>query len=92
MRSDILIAPYPVASASGTIVMAVCVGMGVIAYDVGAINDVVTPEELVRPGDELGFARKIEYAIEHRCRGGGRRIEAWRNESERAWVEIVTLE
>jgi glycosyltransferase involved in cell wall biosynthesis len=86
---DVLLAPYLLVSASGTVVLALSRGLSVIAYDAGALADVVAPDGLVRVGDEFGFAERIGAAIERRCGGPVRSLQAWRQESLEAWLEAV---
>ena len=88
-ESDVLIAPYPVASASGSVVLALCRGLRVVAYDAGSIRDVLADNGLVQPHDEAAFAAQLSVAPE--CVGGGPRLALpqWRNCSLDAWLEAL---
>ena len=88
-KSDVLLAPYRLTTASGTVVLALCRGLNVVAYDTGALAEVLAPDGLVPPGDELGFAERICVAIKTRCGGPVRSFQAWRQASLEAWLEAV---
>ncbi|MGL5734643.1 MAG: glycosyltransferase [Beijerinckiaceae bacterium] len=88
-ESDILLAPYPVVSASGSVVLALCCGLGVIAYDSGAIGDVLDKSGLVPSGDERAFSSRIEQAMTD---GGGQPripLAQWRAQAQAAWIAAV---
>lgn len=87
--SDVLLAPYPVVSASGSVVLALCRGLRVVAYDTGALADVVAPTGLVPPGEERAFAEKIAAAAHTQCGGPARSIPEWKHESLEAWSRII---
>lgn len=88
-ESDVLIAPYPVASASGSVVLALSRGLRVVAYDAGSIRDVLADKGLVQPHDEAAFAACLSVAPE--CVGGGPRqaLPEWQNCSRDAWVQAL---
>jgi glycosyltransferase involved in cell wall biosynthesis len=62
-QSDLLIAPYRLVTASGTVVLALSWGPKVVAYDTGALSDVVARDGLVPVGDERQFANRMMAAI-----------------------------
>jgi len=88
-KSDVLLAPYPRVTASGSVVLALCRGMGVIAYDTGALAEVVSPEGLVPLGDEFTFAMRIVAATNLFVGGPKDPLHAWREASLRAWLEAL---
>ena len=88
-KSDVLLAPYRFVTASGTVVLALCRGLSVIAYDTGALGEIVRPDGLVRLKDECEFAERIGAAIETGGGGPVRSLQAWRQASLEAWLEAV---
>jgi glycosyltransferase involved in cell wall biosynthesis len=88
-QSDLLIAPYPVASASGTVVLALSRGLRVVAYDTGALSDVVAPDGLVTPGDEGEFANRIMIAIRSGCGGPAQALAMWKERSLDSWMQCL---
>ena len=88
-QSDLLIAPYPVVSASGTVVLALSRGLRVVAYDTGALSDVVARDGLVTPGDEEEFANRIMIALQSKCGGPAQALTAWKERSLDSWIECL---
>ncbi len=88
-KSDVLIAPYRLVTASSTVVLALSMGLNVIAYDAGALADVVHPSGLVRHGDEAAFAERICTVIDAPCGGPARSIDAWRQATLDAWLQAI---
>ena len=88
-QSDILIAPYPLVSASGTVVLALSSGLRVIAYDTGALSDVVARDGLVPLGDEREFANRIMAAIRSGCGGPAQALGTWRKRSFDSWIQCL---
>jgi glycosyltransferase involved in cell wall biosynthesis len=88
-QSDLLIAPYPVVSASGTVVLALSRGLRVVAYDTGALSDVVAPDGLVTPGDEGEFANRIMIALRSGCGGPAQALAAWKERSLDSWMQCL---
>jgi glycosyltransferase involved in cell wall biosynthesis len=88
-QSDLLIAPYPLVSASGTVVLALSRGLRVVAYDAGALSDVVAPDGLVTPGDEQEFANRIMTAIRSGCGGPAQTLAAWKERSFNSWMQCL---
>jgi glycosyltransferase involved in cell wall biosynthesis len=88
-QSDLLIAPYPVVSASGTVVLALSRGLRVVAYDTGALSDVVAPDGLVAPGDEGEFANRIMTAIRSGCGGPAQALGTWKQRSLDSWTQCL---
>ncbi len=89
VQSDILIAPYPVVSASGTVVLALSSGLRVIAYDTGALSDVVARDGLVPLGDEREFANRIMAATRSGCGGPVLALATWRKRSFDSWMQCL---
>jgi len=88
-ESDILIAPYRLVTASGTVVLALSRGLRVIAYDTGAISDVVARDGLVPVGDEVEFARRMMAAARSGCGGPAQPLAIWRQQSFVSWVKCL---
>lgn len=61
--SVLLIAPYTNATQSGTINLAFTVGLDTIAYDSGALAELLTPNSLT-PADPVEFAYRVEQWME----------------------------
>lgn len=88
-QSDLLIAPYPLVSASGTVVLALSRGLRVVAYDTGALSDVVARDGLVPLGDEREFANRIMASIRSGCGGPVLALAAWRERSFSSWMQCL---
>lgn len=88
-QSDVLIAPYPLVSASGTVVLALSRGLRVVAYDTGALSDVVARDGLVPVGDEERFADRIMAAIGSGHGGPALGLAAWREQSFNCWLDAL---
>jgi glycosyltransferase involved in cell wall biosynthesis len=88
-QSDILVAPYPSVSASGTVVLALSSGLRVIAYDTGALSDVVARDGLVPLGDEREFANRIMVAIRSGCGGPALAMATWKKRSFDSWMQCL---
>jgi glycosyltransferase involved in cell wall biosynthesis len=88
-QSDVLIAPYPLVSASGTVVLALSRGLRVVAYDTGALSDVVARDGLVPVGDEKGFADRIMVTIGTGQGGPALGLAAWREQSFNCWLSAL---
>jgi len=88
-KSDVLLAPYSNVSASGTVVLALSRGLRVIAYDAGALAEVVAPDGLAPFGDECGLAKRIVAATKTPCGRSLHRICTWRQSSLRAWLDAI---
>jgi glycosyltransferase involved in cell wall biosynthesis len=89
-KSDVLLAAYPIVSTSGTVVLALSRGLRVIAYDTGALAEVVAPDGLVALGDERSLAKCIVGATKTRHGNPLYPIRDWRQASLRAWLEAIT--
>jgi glycosyltransferase involved in cell wall biosynthesis len=87
--SDILIAPYRLVTASGTVVLALSRGLRVVAYDVGALSDVVARDGLVPAGDEREFAARIMAAIGSGCGGPAQPLDMWKEQSFLSWTKCL---
>ncbi len=88
-ESDLLIAPYPLVSASGTVVLALSRGLRVVAYDTGALSDVVAQDGLVPLGDEGEFANRIMAAARSQCGGPVQTLAIWRERSLNSWLQCL---
>jgi glycosyltransferase involved in cell wall biosynthesis len=88
-QSDLLIAPYPLVSASGTVVLALSRGLRVVAYDTGALSDVVARDGLVPLGDEGEFAYRIMTAIRSGYGGPAQALATWRERSLNSWMQCL---
>jgi len=88
-KSDVLIAPYRLVTASSTVVLALSMGLNVIAYDAGALADIVHADGLVQHGDEAGFAARICTVIDQPCGGPARSIDAWKQATREAWLQAI---
>jgi glycosyltransferase involved in cell wall biosynthesis len=88
---DTLLAPYPLVSASGSVVLALSRGLRVLAYDAGAICDALDEEGLVAPGDEEAMAERIaQAALGTRSAGGARtQAQAWTRRARAAWLHVA---
>jgi glycosyltransferase involved in cell wall biosynthesis len=88
-QSDLLIAPYPLVSASGTVVLALSRGLRVVAYDTGALSDVVARDGLVPAGDEKEFANRIMASIRSGRGGAALGLATWRERSLSSWLNAL---
>jgi glycosyltransferase involved in cell wall biosynthesis len=88
-RSDVLLAPYPLVSASGSVVLGLSRGLRVIAYDTGALSEVVDTDGLVEPGNETAFAERIVAAARFQCGRPAHALAEWRAASLCAWRNII---
>ena len=88
-QSDVLIAPYPQVSASGTVVLALSRGLRVVAYDTGALSDVVAPDGLVPQGDEAEFARRIMSAAQSATGRPAQPLATWKEQSFDRWMQCL---
>jgi glycosyltransferase involved in cell wall biosynthesis len=91
-KGDVLLAPYTRVSASGSVVLALSTGLRVVAYDTGALADVVAPTGLVGLGDERVFAERIAAAAHTHCGGPARTIPEWKDASFKAWSKVILNE
>jgi glycosyltransferase involved in cell wall biosynthesis len=87
-QSDVLLAPYVGASQSSTVAMALAAGLGVVAYDVGAIADLVCDEWLVPAGDAIGFASRMAAAARDAAQASRRDLTTWRAEATTSWLRL----
>lgn len=64
-NADVLVLPSFVEGLPGVVIEAMASGLPVIAYNVGGISEVLTPETgyLVSPGNEVEFARQIDLVL-----------------------------
>jgi glycosyltransferase involved in cell wall biosynthesis len=88
-QSDVLIAPYRLVTASGTVVLALSRGLRVVAYDTGALSDVVAGDGLVPVGDEREFANRIMASIRSGYGGPAQGLATWREQSFVSWVQCL---
>jgi glycosyltransferase involved in cell wall biosynthesis len=90
-ESDVLIAPYRLVTASGTVVLALSRGLRVVAYDTGALSDVVARDGLVPVGDEREFADRIMGAIRFGYGGPAQPLASWKEQSFGAWMRCLNM-
>lgn len=90
-ETDVLIAPYPLVSASGSVVLALCRDVKVVAYDAGAIRDVLASDGLVPPGDEAAFAARLVSALTDGGAGPREPLAEWRQRSLEAWLAALNM-
>lgn len=88
-QTDVLIAPYRLVTASGTVVLALSRGLKVIAYDTGALSDVVARDGLVPVGDEGEFANRIMAAGRSEYGGPAQPLAMWKEQSFVSWVTCL---
>jgi glycosyltransferase involved in cell wall biosynthesis len=88
-KGDVLLAPYPLVTASGSVVLALSRGLRVVAYDTGALADVVAPAGLVTLGDERAFAERIAAAVHNHSGGPVKSIPEWKRASLEAWSKVI---
>ncbi len=83
----LVLAPYVAATQSGTVILALSVGCPVVAFDKGAIADVLSDAGLVPNGDVEQLARAVADG-----RGGHAREELteWVARCTRAWSAAVS--
>lgn len=85
-QRPLVLAPYVAATQSGSVILALSMGCPVLAFDKGAIPDVLTPEGLVPNGDLGAFAEAVAAG-----RAGTARLplEAWVDSCVGAWSDAV---
>lgn len=88
--SAVLLAPYTNATQSGSVIMALSAGVGVIAYDSGAIGEIVAANSLVPVGDYALFAQKVRAYIESPWNSTATDLGALEAHVRRLWVVLVT--
>jgi glycosyltransferase involved in cell wall biosynthesis len=89
LAADICIAPYKLVTASGSVVMALCCEMPVLAYDAGSLRDVVTDEGLVPLGDESQFARRLSGFVHEPASTRRYPLDVWKSLSIEAWLTAI---
>lgn len=89
-ESDVLIAPYKAATVSGTVNMALTVGLDVIAYDTGAMSEYLSKKALVPAGDSAIFIATLQRWRLDRFDTALRTIEELEQEAVRDWGKIAT--
>lgn len=88
--SSILVAPLRGATQSGSVVLALSAGLGVLAYDEGEVGAVVDDHGLVARGDQHAFAAKLAAATEGAPVGGARlSTDEWVARCRREWAAAV---
>lgn len=88
-ETDVLIAPYPQVSASGSVVLALCRNIRVVAYDTGAIGDVLAADGLVPTGNEKAFAEALRQSRIDGRANPAEPMEVWQARSLDAWKRAV---
>lgn len=82
-----VLAPYVAATQSGSIILALTLGCGVLAFDEGGIPDVVTRDGLVPTGDLEAMAAAV---AEGRSGSSVSEIDVWAERAADAWAAVVT--
>lgn len=59
-RADLVVAPYVQPTQSGSLILALTVGVPAIAFSGGAITDILGRSHLVRMGDVIEFANSVD--------------------------------
>lgn len=90
-EADVLVAPYSVASASGTVALALSRNIRVVAYDIGAIREVLASDGLVQAGDEQGFADALRHSRMFRGANPAVPLSVWQDRSLKAWKEAIEM-
>ena len=62
-QADALLAFYPGATQSGSAILAMTIGRPVLAFDTGALPEIIRPEFLAPAGDRSAAARLIESLV-----------------------------
>jgi glycosyltransferase involved in cell wall biosynthesis len=89
-RAAVLLAPYRGATQSGTVALALTAGLRVVAFEDGAVADLVDDSGLVPPGDAARFARRVVDSLEEGRAGGPRLpLSTWREQARSAWADAV---
>jgi glycosyltransferase involved in cell wall biosynthesis len=89
-RADLLLAPYKGATQSGTVALALSAGIRVVAYDDGALRDLVDDSGLVARGDRVAFAKTLASAAGGIPVGRPRTpLDTWQSDAAIAWAAAV---
>lgn len=88
--SSLLLAPLRGATQSGSIILALSAGLGVLAYDEGEIAAVLDDQGLVPPGDQGAFAQRLAGHV-HGERVGAARMSMreWEDRCHLEWNEVM---
>ena len=88
-----LMAFYPGATQSGSVILALTAGVPVLAFGAGALGDVVRPEFLVPNRDTIAAASLVESFLSGALPLDASRvaIEAWEDRAVREWGALVEL-
>jgi glycosyltransferase involved in cell wall biosynthesis len=89
MSSDCLLAPYVAATQSGTVVMALTWGLGVVAFDSGAVGELVVPESLVGDFRSPAFGDRVREYVKHPWPAARRPVDQWRRDAACAWESVL---
>lgn len=90
-ESDVLLAPYRGATQSATVALALSAGLQVLAYDDGAVGELVTDDGLVEAGNAELLARRLREYLEGGRLGTARTSLAdWQLACGRSWDEVVS--
>ena len=91
--ADVLLAPYVGATQSSTVVAALTLGVPVLAFDVGAIGEVVTDSGLVAAGDTRAMADRLTLAVRGLSPLGRSQTDPrqWRELCRDEWLSALGL-
>jgi glycosyltransferase involved in cell wall biosynthesis len=85
-NQPVLLAPYVAATQSGSVILALSMGCRVLAFDEGAIADVVTADGLVPTGDVTAMATAV---AEGRSGTSVVPLDRWAESCSDAWSAVV---
>ena len=95
-EAALVLAPYRGATQSGTVLLAVTLGVPVVAYDVGAVSDHVPRGRLVPVGDHVALAGLVCEVLSAGPAATGAAqpapaaVGAWRDRVADAWDEVLS--
>ena len=88
--ADVLLAPYTQASQSGSIALAMTVGLPVVAFDVGSIGEQVPASSLIPADDYESFARATEEVLRTPKSAATVDVKEWRARTQGCWEDLLT--
>lgn len=88
-ESSLLLAPYWGVTQSATVALALTAGLRVIAFDDGALRDLIDDDGLVEAGDFDSFAERWVAAVRGEAGSGRRDLDDWEEEVGDRWCALV---